>query len=52
MSEHVVVNINSKGSHMGSAQYILGPFLLPILNLITLADGSLEAVTGSLVGTD
>lgn len=37
---------------MGSFNDLFGPFLLPILELIGLADGSLEAVTGSLVGTD
>lgn len=37
---------------MGSFNDLFGPFLLPILELITLADGSLESAVGSLVGTD
>ena len=37
---------------MGSFSDLFGPFLVPILGLIGLADGSLESAVGSLIGTD
>lgn len=37
---------------MGSFADLFGPFLLPMLDLIGLADGSLESMVGWLVGTE
>ena len=35
---------------MGSFADLFGPFLIPILNLIGLADGSAESILGSVSG--
>ncbi len=37
---------------MGSFADLFGPFLVPILSLIQMADGSAESILGSVQGTD